>query len=595
MGVRRRRVRLLWGVYSTYLVIILLCVTAVTVYAEGRARNFALTQTAADLQARAWLVERQLAAPGALTNEARLQRQIVALGAVSATRLTVIAPSGRVLADSQHDPATMANHSDRPEFQTAMTGAVGQSVRQSPTQGRKEMYVAVPLRQGSRVVAVVRAALPLTAIDAALSSLRWRIALSALVVALLAAALGFFVSRAIARPLQEMRGVAQRIATGDFTARAPLQGSEEMAGLAGALNTMAAELDERIRQITRQTNEQQAVLSSMLEGVLAVDNEGRVLTINQAAARLLNVDPDSARGRPLQDIARLPEVQDLLRQAARSSQPVEAEVVVHREGEERVLQVHGAVLRGSRGGVNGSLVVLNDVTRLKRLENVRREFVANVSHELKTPVTAIKGFAETLLDGALSEPEDARRFVTIIAAQSDRLNAILEDLLRLSRLEHEDEAAAIAFAPGNVGEVLAAAAAVCAPAAAEKGIALTVSCPDDVVTRMNAPLLEQAVVNLLDNAIKYSGPGASVEARGERVGGRLRIIVRDTGPGIAREHLPHLFERFYRVDKARSRDLGGTGLGLAIVKHVAQVHGGTVTVDSTVGQGSRFTITLPLS
>lgn len=590
----RRRSRLVWKLYPTYLLVIVLCVAAITVYAEGRTHDFYISQTAKDLAARAWLIEDRLAQPGALGDLARLEARIVALGRVSGTRITVIAPSGLVLADSENDPATMENHADRPEFGVAMSGRVGESIRHSPTQNRQEMYVAVPLREGSRVTAVVRTALPLTAIDAALSSLRWRIAVSAVIVALIAGVIGLFVSRRLARPLQEMRQGAARMAAGDFTEKVPVQGSEEMAALADALNTMSAELDARMRQITRQKNEQEAVLGSMIEGVLAVDRSERVITMNEAAARLLGADTREARGRTIQEVARIPELQRFLRRTATAGEPIEGEIALRHEGE-RHLQAHGAVLRGSKGGVIGVLVVLNDVTRLKRLERVRKEFVANVSHEFKTPVTSIKGFAETLLDGALQDPDDARRFVSIIAAQSDRLNAILEDLLSLSRLEQEDDSAALPLAPGSVGDVLDAAVATCAALALDKDVAVTTSCAGDLRAPMSAPLLEQAVVNLLENAIKYSEPGARVQVRGERADGEVRISVHDTGPGIGREQLPRLFERFYRIDKARSRDLGGTGLGLAIVKHIAQVHGGSVSVESAVGKGSTFIITLPIS
>jgi two-component system phosphate regulon sensor histidine kinase PhoR len=260
---------------------------------------------------------------------------------------------------------------------------------------------------------------------------------------------------------------------------------------------------------------------------------------------------------------------------------------------DRTLQANASLLRGEGDdGAVGAVVVLNDVTRLKRLEAVRRDFVANVSHELKTPVTSIKGFTETLLDGASEDPEASRRFLRIIAGQADRLNSIIEDLLALSALEATREGRP-ALEEADVCDVVTVAVEVCEPKAQAKGINIDTQCAGSVFAPINPPLLEQAVVNLIDNAVKYSPEGSEIGVRLEEIGDQVVIRVADHGPGIPREHLTRLFERFYRVDKARSRDLGGTGLGLSIVKHIAQVHGGRVSVESTLGRGSTFSIYLP--
>ncbi len=274
-------------------------------------------------------------------------------------------------------------------------------------------------------------------------------------------------------------------------------------------------------------------------------------------------------------------------------QPVETDLTAFVGGEERFLQANGSLLHTEDGAVAGAVVVVNDVTRLRRLEAVRSDFVANVSHELKTPVTSIKGFAETLADGAIDDPDAGRRFLRIIAGQADRLNAIIEDLLALSSLERGAEGREVALQEARLADVLAVAAEVCAAKADAKRIAVTVDCPDELYAEINPPLLEQAVVNLLDNAIKYSPEDTGVAVSADQTERETVITVGDQGVGISREHLPRLFERFYRVDKARSRDLGGTGLGLSIVKHIAQVHGGSVSVDSLVGRGSTFRIHLP--
>jgi two-component system phosphate regulon sensor histidine kinase PhoR len=272
--------------------------------------------------------------------------------------------------------------------------------------------------------------------------------------------------------------------------------------------------------------------------------------------------------------------------------PVDGDVVL-RHANDRVLQVNGTSLRDAQGRSIGAVIVLNDVSRLRQLESMRRDFAANVSHELKTPITSIKGFVETLLDGALQDPHDAERFLRIVARQADRLNAIIEDLLSLSRVEKDAEAAEIALSMADLRPVLESALDDCKSKASLRGIRLAFDCAAEVVARINPPLLEQAVMNLLDNAVKYSEPGGDVHLLVQAAAGEVSIRVRDHGCGIAPEHLPRLFERFYRVDKARSRKQGGTGLGLAIVKHIVLAHRGRVTVESEPGAGSTFCIHLP--
>ncbi|MBU1909278.1 MAG: PAS domain-containing protein [Verrucomicrobia bacterium] len=352
------------------------------------------------------------------------------------------------------------------------------------------------------------------------------------------------------------------------------------------------QVGERLERLEQQRKEQEAVFVSMVEGVMALDEEERVININHAAARLFGVPRDKARNRHLQELARNADLQQLVTAARSGDQPVEGDITLF-SGEDRHLQVHASRLRDAGGRGIGVLVVLNDVTRLRRLENLRRDFVANVSHELKTPITSIKGFIETLQDGALKSEEDARRFLEIMARQADRLNAIIEDLLHLSRVEEEAAQQDIELKEQPLHEPLQAALHCCHHKAETRQISIELKCEPGLCARINAPLLEQAVVNLLDNAIKYSAPSSPVEVEVVREEGGIAIRVRDRGCGIAVKHLPRLFERFYRVDKARSRQMGGTGLGLAIVKHIAQAHGGSVTVESTPGQGSVFGLHLP--
>jgi two-component system phosphate regulon sensor histidine kinase PhoR len=402
------------------------------------------------------------------------------------------------------------------------------------------------------------------------------------------------VSRRISAPIREIQIGAERLADGDFEYKLHVPRTAEFASVAESLNRMAEELSNELRTLTHERNEREAVLSSMVEGVLAVDTDERVIAVNAAGARLLDIDPAAAEGKSIQEVVRNPDLQHVVAQTLGGHRPVEADIVLRVGAEDRDLQANGTLLHGDYEGDDvGAVVVLNDVTRLKRLEAVRRDFVANVSHELKTPVTSIKGFAETLEDGALDDPEAARRFVRIIAGQADRLNSIIEDLLALSTLEQQGDSPLLQLEEADLCDVVAVALEVCGSKAKAKRIELREECPECLLARVSPPLLEQAVVNLVDNAVKYSADGGVVVVTLEERSGEVVVSVTDEGQGVAREHLPRLFERFYRVDKARSRDLGGTGLGLAIVKHIAQIHGGRVSVESVVGRGSTFRMHLP--
>jgi len=516
-------------------------------------------------------------------------------GGLTATRLTVILPSGVVIGDSDEDPSRMENHADRPEVAEALAGRVGQSDRLSHTVDERMMYVAVPIMRDATVLGVIRASVPVTAVDKVLSAIQIKIGLGGLAIVLLTAWLSYFVARRISQPLEEMRAGAERFASGELGHKLRVPSTQEFGATAAAMNSMAAQLNDRINAVVRQRNELEAVLSSMVEGVLAVDTDERVININHAAAELIGVKPEEAVGRTLQEVARNAELQQFVADALVSPISIESDIVLH-GASQKILQAHGAVLRDSNSNAIGALVVLNDITRLRKLENIRRDFVANVSHELKTPITSIKGYVETLLDSPPDTPEETRRFLEIIVKHSDRLHNIIEDLLTLSRLEEEDEERRrIALEDTSLRGVLNGAIQVCAAKAESKTISILLQCDENLSIRVNPPLLEQALVNLIDNALKYTDAEGTVTVSGRRGNGGVVVEVRDTGSGIPKEHLTRIFERFYRVDKARSRKAGGTGLGLAIVKHIAQAHGGSVSVESTPGKGSAFFIHIPLT
>ncbi len=587
-----KRTRLLWQLIPSYLLITVIAVLAITWYASDSLHRFYRLRVEDELKVRCGLIEdlvREAMAAGAPDAVDRLCKD---MGQRTGSRFTVVLPSGEVIGDSERLPREMANHADRPEIVAALARGAGVAVRFSETLRENMAYVALPLAKDGQAAAVVRCALPLTTIEHHVRDVHLRILLGGLAVALLASLISLVVARQISQPLEEMKRGAERFARGELAVHLPVPDSEEMASLATTLNEMADQLDNRIDNLTRERREREALFAAMEEAVIAVDMDERVLEMNPAAARLSAMTAEEARGRTIQEVIRNSDLQRFVAQALAGEEPVEGDVVFHGETD-RFMQARGSTLRGQSGLKVGALVVLTDVTRLKRLENLRRDFVANASHELKTPVTSIKGAIETLQERAAELPAELRPFLEMAGRHSDRLCALVEDLLSLSRIEHAVEGRGVAFETAPVRPVLEAAMRACETKAAEKRIALRLECPESLTARFNPLLLEQAVVNLLTNAIQYSEAASEVTVRGGPAGGSVALQVVDRGCGIEAKHLPRLFERFYRVDTARSRKMGGTGLGLAIVKHVALAHEGSVSVESAVGKGSTFTIRLP--
>lgn len=493
--------------------------------------------------------------------------------------------STSAITTNQESPSAIRN---RAEVASALRGENGYDVRTNPS-GALRSYFAAPLRDGNDRFALrgsadfLRATAPISDFVLQFSLLAGSlIVISTLLVTILV--------RRVEQGFAVIYAAGRTLATGNLEYRVTVDLPRGVDSLAHLVNRAIDQLRKRIAEVERERDDVRTTLSAMVEGVILLDARLRVRTMNRSAAALFGTTPEAVDGSTLLESLRNTELMDIAERAKNSAQTVERTISVYRNTVRR-LQVHATSLRAHDAKSEGVLIVLNDITRLKHLEELRKEFVSNVSHELRTPITSIKGFVETLLDGANENPDQAKRFLRIILNHTNRIHLIIEDLLSLSRLEQRD--GALDFEELNIETVVTATRDLCAGKAAEKGMKIEIRYAGPRTVRGNPRLLEQALTNLLDNAVKYSGNGTSVGIDVRNLPGLLTISVRDAGIGIPAKDLPRVFERFYRVDRARSRDVGGTGLGLAIVKHIALAHGGEVHVESEPGKGSVFTMYLP--
>lgn len=582
---------MIWQIFPQSLLLILVSLTIVTLYATDALKNLYLQRTSMDLEARGRLISRILLPGIKNLNISLLNKQVRDLSVDHQIRITLILPDGRVIADSDEAYDQMENHADRQEIRKAYEGDVGSSSRFSYTLNLEMLYVAVPIVDQNKIIAVVRTSMPSSHLQQTLHTIYRKIGFAGLLVMIIAGIIGFLYIYFLNKPIQTIKQGALLFGEGDLSHRIYITKPEELKTLADSMNQMADQLLYRIEMISNQRNELEAILSGMVEAVFVVDANEHILRINHAMSRLFKIDPLDTIGKDLQAVVRNIGLQRFVRRTLNTEQPQEEEFIVINECECTV-QAHGSLLKDAHQNTIGGLIVLNDITRQKALENMRKEFVANVSHELKTPITAIHGFVETLREGAIHDKKKAPEFLDIIIRHTERLNTIIEDLLDLSRIEDSGKSE-ITLSRLPVLQVLQVAAGICQSKADEKHIRVQLDCKPGLEANMNAPLLEQAMVNLVDNAIKYSPEESLIMISAQKIDGKISIRVLDNGSGIPAKDLPRIFERFYRVDKARSRNLGGTGLGLSIVKHIAQAHGGAVTVESKPGEGSTFTLSIP--
>jgi len=512
-------------------------------------------------------------------------------------RVTLIATDGQVLGDSERagEVALLDNHAERPEVKAALRGEVGRDLRRSVTLRAPLLYVALPVERSGRVIGVLRLALPLAAVTASYATLHQVMLAGGAVALAVALAIALFVAGRVTRPVVEMQSTARQMSQGNFLVRAPTRSTDEIGTLGRSLNVLAARLREKIEDLEQEQAKVTAILDGMVEGVIAVDGHEHIVLMNERARAIFKLGAVRAERKPFLEVIRNAELHEVFR-VSRGGDPG---AVVRREVSlatpaGRILQVHGVPLLLA-GGEKGVVIVLHDITELRRLEQVRTEFVGNVSHELRTPLTAIHGYVETLLGGALEEPENARKFLEIVHRQTERLGRLINDLTDLSNIELGK--ASLHLAPTRVDDVVDSVLGVIAPRARAGDVTLRTDVPGTLpLVKADHDRLAQILINLVDNAVKYTPDRGVVTVRGtEDPGKTVSISVEDTGVGIPSSDLPRITERFYRVDKARSRELGGTGLGLAIVKHLVLAHGGELHIESEIGRGTTVRFTLPIA
>jgi two-component system phosphate regulon sensor histidine kinase PhoR len=529
----------------------------------------------------------------------------------SGARVTVLDSSGKVVADSEQNPDTMDDRSNAPEVQQAFASGQGQSLRFSAGSESQMVYQAVRYQPPGGKAVVIRAAKPLASLDIALGQLQRRLLGASLVIFVIGLIASLMISRMFSTRVERLTEFSKRVAEGDFRPLSGDSSNDELAELGASLNETARRLESEIRLLSGERNRSSAILRSMVEGVAVIDAHERLVFCNRAFSEILNIDSKSSEGRPLIEVVRNSELTGLIRKALDGEEGLQSDIVtgIVLQQSFSVTAAPVKALEPTAGAFNaeqpfaarvpsqkpsGAVVVLHDVTELRRLERVRQDFVANVSHEFKTPLTAIQGFAETLLGGALEDPKNNRRFLEIMRDHANRLARLTDDLLKLARIEAGK--LELEFSPVGVIEFIERCAETALMKASRKQITLDIEIPPGLPAVLgDASLLRDVLQNLVDNAIQYTPPGGRIRVSASANSNEMVIEVTDTGIGIPLIDQERIFERFYRVDAARSREAGGTGLGLSIAKHIIDAHGGRLWVKSTVGEGSRFYFSVPLA
>jgi two-component system phosphate regulon sensor histidine kinase PhoR len=600
------RARLFWNLGLTYLALILAAFLVIDFYSSRVVRREYIQSAYNQLGALLSLVR---ARPPHFEDASELENWAQWV-TQSGVRVTVMDKNGRVLADSAQD-AEPPGRDFPPEIRQALSSGEGQSTRRSASLDRDFVYRAIRYESPGGAPVVIRMALPLVQVDASLADLRRRLLTASLVILLVGAAALFVFFQSFAERVDRLRQYALRLAQGDFRPLPAEESKDELAEVTKALNQTAVWMDRTIHSLSGERNRSSAILRSMVEGVAVIDADEKLVFSNRAFSEILSLDSARSEGRPVIEVLRNSELLGLIRRALRGEEGIQSDIAMGFV-QQRSFSVTAAPVKPlestpalpgntnapatatQTGNPSGAVVVLHDVTELRRLERVRQDFVANVSHEFKTPLTAIQGFAETLLSGAIDDPQNNRRFLGIIREHAARLARLTDDLLRLARIEAGK--LEVQLLPVNVLDLVTGCAETAFLKSSQKQISIDVDLAQELPPmRGDAGLLRDVLQNLIDNAIQYTPPGGQIHVSALAKEHEIVITVADTGIGIPLADQERIFERFYRVDAARSREAGGTGLGLSIAKHIVEVHGGRLWVQSEIGAGSQFSFSIPRS
>ncbi len=579
--------------FPTYFLISLAGLVILLLITRLAFQNFYFKETTANLVQKAKILEKEIKILLKTTQGDELEHRIQYISEISENRLTLILPDGKVLADSAHGPHHMENHGTRPEIAEAIKGHVGKSLRFSDTLGEEQMYVALPIYEDNKLIAIFRNSVSVEKLQTSLLNFTHNVILWSMILLLVLTYFIFIQAKKISLPLESMKAQIESFAANNFQDRIEMveNTTEEISSLFLAVKAMSEKLQAQFLKINKQKNEQLAVFASMLEGVVTIYPDLNIYHINKAALELFHYEKTGPiKGTPLYDVVKSRRIIELARTVLEKRVRVDKEVE-YESG--LILNIHGTIVESEESGMLGAVLVFNDVTKVRELENHRKDFVANVSHELKTPLTAIQGYVETLMEEEISDKSVLDKFLKVISRHSSRLKSIIEDLLSLSAIEKDSSVGDLKLKEHNIRAILEDVVFLSIDRAQQKGMKIDFDSPD-IKININGALIEQAILNLLDNAIKYGPANSTIDVRAARVGDKLQITIRDRGKGIPKEHHERLFERFYSVDKARSRELGGSGLGLSIVKHIALFHQGNVYLDSSVTDGAAFVFEIPL-
>lgn len=537
------------------------------------------------------LVAQVVRYPEVFSHEGNLAEQVEQIAPAEEVRVTVINRDGSVLYDNYSRFQKMENHLDRPEFQSALAGETGISRRYSETLEEEMIYVAVPVQQGDKTIGAVRSAMSIRDITDTVHNMWYSLFTGLLVTLIIGSLVVSRISFSIIRPIEEITRVARNITQRQFESRVRIKAKDEIGQLAGAINFMASSLEQQMYEISENQQRLSGVLNNMTSGVIFISEHRRIMLVNPAVEKMLGTPGHDVVGKLHIEAGKSFGLSQYIDRCLDKKEKFRQEVHIYYPNE-RILDVNFAPYINFKGESKGVVVVLHDITEIRRLEKMRSDFVANVSHELRTPITSIKGFTETLLDGAMQDEETCRNFLQIISDESERLYRMIRDILDLSKIEQKR--IPLQMESVHVHEVISSAVTIVQESAARKN--LTITCPDEtpeIWMMTDKDCLQQIILNLLTNAVAYTPENGRITIKTEVAQQQLKLQVIDTGIGIPEKDITRIFERFYRVDKARSRDSGGTGLGLAIVKHLIDNLNGQIFVDSVEGKGTIFTILLP--